>query len=186
MRIAIIGSSTGGPYILEQIFTGFPPVPVCIIVIQHLPAAFTQSFKGHIAALTSMKARVPSEGDVLTEGEILIAPAGKHLILHHNRKISFEDSEKLHGVKPAIDKTMLSLQKRLDDHLAGFILTGMGQDGAAGIAHIKNLGGLTIVQDPATAPIKSMPQAALDTRKVTEILPPAGITRALIHFGSGN
>lgn len=185
MRIAIIGSSTGGPYILEQIFTGFPVIPVSIIIIQHLPAAFTRAFKGHITALTPMKVRIPSVGDVLTEGEILIAPAGTHLILDHNRKIGFEDSERLHGVKPSIDKTMLSLQMRREDHLAGIILTGMGQDGAAGIAHIHGLGGLTIVQDPATAPIKTMPLAALDTRKVTEILTPAGITRALIQFGSG-
>lgn len=185
MRIAIIGSSTGGPYILEQIFSGFPQTPICIIIIQHLPGAFTPAFRGHIGALTPMKVIVPAAGDQLREGEIFIAPAGKHMILEHNRTIRLDDGEKLHGVKPAIDRTMLSLEKRHEDHLAGIILTGMGQDGAAGIAHIKDLGGLTIAQDLATSPIKSMPQSAMDTRKITEILNPSGITRALIRFGIG-
>ncbi len=183
MKIVIIGSSTGGPYILEQIFAKFPQTPICIIIIQHLPSSFTNAFRGHIEALTLMKVRVPVQGEQLTEQVIFIAPAGRHMILERNRTIHFDDGEKLHGVKPSIDKTMLSLEKRYEDHLAGIILTGMGQDGAAGIAHIKDLGGLTIVQDLTTAPIKSMPQSALDTRKVTEILTPSGITHALIQFG---
>lgn len=184
MKIAIIGSSTGGPYILEVIFTHFPSVPIVIIIVQHLPQAFTETFKGHIAALTKMNVLVGTEGYHLKEGEIIIAPAGSHLILERNHSIHLDDGPKLHGVKPSIDNTMLSLQKNAGDHLTGIILTGMGQDGAAGMAHIKSLGGHTIVQDLQTAPIKSMPQAALDTGKVMEILSPEAIARALITFGS--
>lgn len=186
MKIAIIGSSTGGPYILEVIFAHFPVVPMVIIIVQHLPLAFTETFKGHIAALTPMKVLVGDAGHQLTEGEIIIAPAGKHLLLDHNRTIQLDDGEKLHGVKPSVDRTMLSLRRIEGDRLLGIVLTGMGQDGAAGIAHIKNIGGHTIVQDPATAPIKSMPQSALDTGKTMEILPPTEITKALIRFGSGH
>ncbi|PWR73806.1 CheB methylesterase domain-containing protein [Methanospirillum lacunae] len=185
MKIAIIGSSTGGPHILEEIFTGFPVVPIVIIIIQHLPEAFTKTFRGHIADLTGMETVIAEEGFRLAEGRIIIAPAGRHLVLEKNRMIHLDDGPKLHGVKPSIDRTMLSLQHVEGDRLLGIELTGMGQDGAAGISHIRSLGGYTIAQDPATAPIKSMPQAALDTGQIREVLTPRGITKVLVKFGSG-
>ncbi|HWQ67889.1 MAG TPA: chemotaxis protein CheB [Methanospirillum sp.] len=184
MRIAVIGSSTGGPYILEKIFTNFPKIPAAIIIVQHLPLAFTKTFQTHISSLTSMAVNVASSGYSLHEGEILIAPSGKHLVLDHNRRVLLQDGEKVHGVKPAIDCTMLSLHSFTEDRLCGIVLTGMGQDGAAGVAHIRNLGGTTIAQDPGTSPIRSMPQAAIDTGKVLEVLAPEGIRQALISFGN--
>lgn len=185
MKIAIIGSSTGGPHILEQIFTGFPVVPIVIIIVQHLPEAFTKTFRGHIDSITDMNTVIATEGLRLVEGKIIIAPAGRHLVLEQNRIIHLEDGPKLHSVKPSIDRTMLSLKHVEGDRLLGIELTGMGQDGAAGISHIRSLGGYTIVQDPVTAPIRSMPQAALDTGQVREVLTPKEITKALVKFSSG-
>lgn len=184
MKIVIIGSSTGGPFILEQIFAQFPKIPAVIIIVQHLPQNFTTAFCEHISILTQMQVLIAPSTYHIREGEIFIAPAGKHLVLSNNRSIIFQDGEKLHGVKPAVDYTMLSLRKREEDLLAGIVLTGMGQDGAAGIAHIKSLNGMTIAQDPNTAPIRSMPQAAIDTGKVNEILSPVDIRKALIKFGT--
>ncbi len=184
MKIVIIGSSTGGPYILEQIFAQFPKIPAVIIIVQHLPQNFTNAFCEHIKNLTQMQVLIASSAYHIREGEILIAPAGKHLLLSNNRNIIFQDGEKLHGVKPAVDYTMLSLRNRVEDHLAGVVLTGMGNDGASGIAHIKCIKGLTIAQDPNTSPIRSMPQAAIDTGMVTEILSPLDISKALIRFGT--
>jgi two-component system chemotaxis response regulator CheB len=183
MRLVIIGSSTGGPYILEQIFTQFPVIPAVIIIVQHLPQNFTDTFCKHLGMLARMQVRIATHLYQFHEGEILIAPAGKHLVLSNNRSIMLQDGDKLHGVKPAADYAMLSLHQREEDHLAGVVLTGMGQDGAVGIAHIKKLGGHTIAQDPTTSPIKSMPQAAIETGKITDVLSPAEITMALIQFG---
>jgi len=185
MRIAVIGSSTGGPFILETILSQFPRLFAVIIIVQHLPGNFTETFRSHISILTAMKVMIASDNQQISEGEILVAPAGKHLILEKNRIIRFHEGEKLHGVRPAADCTMLSLINRVDDKLAGIVLTGMGQDGANGIVHISNLKGLTIVQDPMTAAIMSMPQSAIETGKVREILSPAEIREALIRFGSG-
>jgi two-component system, chemotaxis family, protein-glutamate methylesterase/glutaminase len=185
MKIAIIGSSTGGPHILEEVFTRFPVVPIVIIIVQHLPEAFTKTFRGHIADMTGMNTVIAEEGLKLSERKIIIAPAGRHLILEQNRIVHLEDGPKLHGVKPSIDRTMLSLQNVDGDRLLGIELTGMGQDGAAGISYIRSIGGYTIVQDPVTAPIKSMPQAAIDTGQVREILTPKAITKALVKFSSG-
>jgi two-component system chemotaxis response regulator CheB len=185
MRITVIGSSTGGPYILEKIFSKFPVVRGVIILVQHLPHSFTPAFRNHISVLTNMNVIIPQSGHHIHEKEIIVAPAGQHLILEQNRTIVFTNGEKKHGVRPAVDCTMLSLVQQREDSLMGVILTGMGQDGAEGIVHIRNLGGHTIVQDPASCPIRSMPQAAIDTGKVNEILTPEKIREALIIFGSG-
>ena len=136
MKIIIIGSSTGGPYILEQIFSQFPLLPVCIIIIQHLPLNFIQPFRDHINELTVMDTEVIKEGTKLTDNRIYIAPAGYHLLLRKNRECFLDSSEKLHGVRPAIDRTMLSLVERVGDDLMGVILTGMGHDGAQGVAYM--------------------------------------------------
>lgn len=185
MRIAIIGSSTGGPYILEEIFARFPRITGAIIIVQHLPPAFTNAFKVHLSALTKMKVIIGMENHTVSEGEIIIAPAGKHLILESNRIIHLVEGEKIHGVMPAVDQTMTSLKNRVDDRYAGIILTGMGQDGAKGIMYIKNLKGITIAQDPKTAPIASMPQSAIETGMVSHVLGPEEIRKALIRFGMG-
>lgn len=184
MRIAVIGSSTGGPYILEQIFSQFPIVPAVFILVQHLPQSFTPAFRNHISVLTKMKVIIPESGYTIHDGEIIIAPAGQHLVLDQNRAIHFHNGDKRHGVRPAVDCTMLSLINRKDDTLIGVVLTGMGQDGAEGLVHIHHLGGITIVQDPCTCPIRSMPQAAIETGKVKDILTPEKIKQTLIKFGS--
>lgn len=185
MKIAIIGSSTGGPYILEEIFARFPTIMGAIIIVQHLPPTFTNAFKAHISALVQMKVLIATENHPVSEGEIIIAPAGKHLILESNRIIHLLEGEKIHGVMPAVDQAMISLKNRVDDRYAGIILTGMGQDGAKGIIHIRNLNGITIAQDPKTAPIASMPQSAIETGMVSHILGPGEIRKALIRFGMG-
>jgi two-component system chemotaxis response regulator CheB len=182
MKIVVIGSSTGGPYILEEIFSRFPKISAVIIIIQHLPPTFTFTFRSHLSALTSMDVVIGSEAHQITEGQIIVAPSGKHLLLEKNRIIRLDDGEKIHGVRPAADFTMLSLKQRVEDRFLGIVLTGMGQDGAKGIVHINSLKGMTIVQDPSTAAIMSMPQAAIETGMVTEVLPPSGIRRVLLNF----
>lgn len=184
MKIIIIGSSTGGPFILEQVFAQFPVVPAAIIIIQHLPPSFIQPFRNHIAALTQMETRVIEDGSRISEKKIFIAQAGYHLLLVNNRDCMLDSGVKIHGVRPAIDRTMLSMQKRTDDHLMGIILTGMGQDGAEGMIHLHSCGAVTIVQDPGTAPIKSMPMAAIETGQIDHILPPDIIREKMIEFGS--
>jgi two-component system, chemotaxis family, protein-glutamate methylesterase/glutaminase len=183
MKIIIIGSSTGGPYILEQIFSGFPDLQLAIIIIQHLPASFIEVFRRHIISFTKMEVLVVEDHCVLSERKIFVAPSGFHLLINNNRICTLNLDDKMHGVRPAVDKTMLSLQKRKDDHLMGIILTGMGRDGADGIIHMHSCGAITIAQDPASSPIKSMPQAAIDTGHIDQICTPGCIRQKMIEFG---
>lgn len=182
MKIIIIGSSTGGPYILEKILSGFPIINVAIIIVQHLPSTFIHTFRNHIAALTKMEVLIAHKENPLSEKKIFIAPAGFHLHLHNNRTFLLNSGEKLHGVRPAVDHTLLSFQKRSEDKILGIILTGMGRDGADGISYLHRIGGVTIAQDPNTAPIKSMPLASIETGEIEHILIPDQIREKMISF----
>ena len=86
-------------------------------------------------------------------------------------------------VRPSIDVCMLSLKNENKHEVMGIILTGMGFDGAEGLAHIKDIGGSTVIQDPRTCTIKSMPEAALKSEKVDYVLTPEGIKKIVIEFG---
>ena len=182
MKIIIIGSSTGGPFILESVFSDFPVIHAVIIIVQHLPPTFTKAFYKHIFSLTKMPVSIVSEGEKIKKPHIYIAPAGKHLLIANNRTFSLSDKEKLHGVRPAVDLTMMSMLKRTEDSIMGIVLTGMGRDGADGINYLHNLGATTIAQEPATAPIKSMPQSAIETGLIDLILTPDKIRDAIISF----
>lgn len=182
MRIIIIGSSTGGPFILEKIMAGVPLLKTAMIIVQHLPPTFSLTFRNHIAALTKMEVVIAKDNSVLTEGHIFIAPAGFHLHVQNNRLLILHSGDKIHGVRPAVDHTLLSIQRRIEDKFLGIILTGMGRDGADGICHLHRIGGITVAQEPATSPIKSMPQATIETGEVDFILDPDQIREKIITF----
>jgi len=174
--VIIIGSSTGGPQVLEEIFSGVKRVPAAIIIVQHLSQAFVPLLGVQIHGACGAPVVIPSDGDPVISGTIYLAPAGRHLLLRNNRIFSFSDAEKVHGVRPSIDSTMKSLRPGPGNRYMGVLLTGMGEDGAEGITHIKKLGGVTVVQDPGTCAIRSMPLAAIATGSADYILPPDAIT----------
>jgi two-component system, chemotaxis family, protein-glutamate methylesterase/glutaminase len=180
--IIIIGSSTGGPQVLEKIFSSVVRVSSAIIVVQHLFHTFVPLLGVQIHKACGAPVIIPSEGDSIRAGTVYIAPGGQHILLRNNRTFTFSDAEKLHGVRPSIDITMNSLRPGTGNRIMGVLLTGMGEDGAKGIAHIKKLGGVTVVQDPGTCVIRSMPLAAIATGSVDYILPPDAIADMINKF----
>ena len=182
MKIIIIASSTGGPFILESVLSDLPVLNAVIIIVQHLPPSFTRSFCRQISSLTKMPVSIAADRETITSPHVYTSPAGKHLLIGKNRTFTLSDTEKLHGVRPAADLTMMSMLKRSEDSLMGIVLTGMGRDGADGINYLHSLGAVTIAQDPSTAPIKSMPQAAIETGQVDLILTPDQIRDAIVSF----
>ena len=183
-NIIIIGSSTGGPIILEQIFSGLPKMPVVILIVQHLRPFFMSDFQSHIQVQTGMQVTIPKEGQIIEGGYVYIAQADKHMILQKNRMISFIESEKVNSVRPSIDVTMKSLKKDKNISILGIILTGMGRDGTEGMQYLKSIGGITIAQDPSTASIRTMPINAISTGIVDTICTPDGIKQAILNFAN--
>ncbi|MEI6840779.1 MAG: chemotaxis protein CheB [Methanomicrobiales archaeon] len=181
--IIVIGSSTGGPQVLEEIFSRVVRVPAAIIIVQHLSHSFVPMLGVHIHEACGAPVVIPSDGESACSGTIYLAPAGRHLLLRNNRVFSFSDTEKVNGVRPSIDSTMRSLRPGLGGRCMSILLTGMGVDGAKGIDHIKKTGGVTVVQDPETCAIRSMPLAAIATGSVDYILPPDEIAGMINQFG---
>lgn len=183
MKLIIIGSSTGGPRILFDIFADLPMQRAVIIIVQHMPASTTSRLAKRLSQLTVNEVIIPEQGTRIIPGKIYIAPGDFHLILNNYEDFSLTDTEKVNFVRPSIDVFMLALKPGLKHDLLGIVLTGMGFDGAEGLAHIKDIGGTTIVQDPRTCTIKSMPEAALKTEKVDLILSPEEIRKNIFDFG---
>lgn len=180
----VVGASTGGPKIVEGILYDLPiELDARVLVVQHMPAEFTDRLAARLDALCEYDVREASDGDRITGGEVLIAPGDRHMEVAHasdrGLRVRLTDDERVHGVRPAIDVTMESAAERVDPPLVGVALTGMGKDGAAGISAIKAAGGTTIAQDSETSPVFGIPRQAIATGAVDHVLPAGGIAAGI-------
>ncbi len=183
MKFIIIGSSTGGPRVLFDICEDLPVLNAVTLIIQHMPPSTTIRLARRLSQLTGNEIIVPEKETTVRPGAIYLAPGDMHMILEHYSSVTIHNSEKVHFVRPSIDVTMTPLKADPRHEIVGVILTGMGMDGAEGLAHLKEIGGTTIVQEPRTCTIRSMPEAALKTEKVDLVLTPAEIKKYMMVFG---
>ena len=152
-----------------------PRLRAAIVIVQHIPASFTESLRSLLQACTEMDIIIAKEGIIPQESQVIIAPTGHQLIFRKDKTIDLSVTTRLHFVCPAVDYTMLSIQEKMYKQVTGIVLTGMGHDGTKGIEHINSIGGITIAQDPETAPIATMPLFAINTGTVQFILTPEEI-----------
>jgi two-component system, chemotaxis family, protein-glutamate methylesterase/glutaminase len=184
MKFILIGSSTGGPRILFDIFTDLPQIPAVILIVQHMPVSTATRLAKRLTQLTHNPVVIAENKQIISPGTILIAPGDQHLTMKNYEVILLNDEDKVNFVRPSIDVTMLSLKKDIRHQILGIILSGMGSDGAEGLAHLKDIGGITIVQDPHSCTIRSMPESALKTEKVDLTLTPEEIRKKMIEFAT--
>jgi two-component system chemotaxis response regulator CheB len=177
LHIIVVGASTGGTRILPIILGRLKPLRACILIVQHMPEFINASFVKTLKMYCPMPVCLASNGTLLQNGVVLVAPGGIHCSLVQNKSIRLWQGERVNFVCPSIDVTMKSLQPpEPGGSITGIILTGMGRDGAAGIIHIKQLGGLTLAQDHASSAIFGMPDEAARTGCVDQVLNPAEIS----------
>lgn len=189
-RLIAIGSSTGGPVALRHILMSMPAhLPAPIVIAQHMPKAFTESFSERLSKKCRIKVLESKEGDVLKDGHAYIAPGDKHMrIVCENGRLltALEEGDRIRGGRPSADLLLSSAADAAGNNSIGVILTGMGGDGARGIKRIKECGGCTIAQDESTSLVWSMPSAAIRLGVVDQVLPLEDIPRALlIEIGVG-
>ena len=165
-NIVIIGSSAGGPRILKELFIDLPRLNGCFVIIQHMPKFVNKSLCDTLNKNTKMDVKIASMGELLLAGSVYMAPSEKHLKLVKNREIMLMKGEKVNFACPSIDVTMKSMVKEYDKKIIGIVLSGMGRDGAEGICHIKQIGGITIAQNEETSVIFGMPKEAINTGQV--------------------
>lgn len=170
--VVIIGASTGGPQTLRRLISRLPTLEACVLIVLHMPKHVNWSIRKSISDSTRMDVRLAEDGMEMENGVILIAPSEVHMVIENNRYIRLVEGPKVNFVCPSIDVTMQSVQPEPPIKVIGVILTGMGSDGAGGIAHVRDIGGVTIAQDEETSTVYGMPRAAADTGRLDYILPP--------------
>jgi two-component system chemotaxis response regulator CheB len=182
----LIGSSTGGPQMVEQVLSELPlEADFRVLVVQHMPDGFTDRFAKRLDARSDYDVREASHGERIGGGEGLVAPGGKHMVVsnyHSGRlRVKLNEDPPVNSVRPAVDMTMSSAAEVIDDHMTAVILTGMGEDGAAGIKSVKAVGGGTIAQDEETSAVFGMPKRAIETGYVDEVLPIEDIPEGILE-----
>jgi two-component system chemotaxis response regulator CheB len=182
-KVVAVGSSTGGPAALMQIFSAFPSAPQCsFVVAQHMPAGFTRGFAERIDRLTRLRAIESEGGEILSPGTVLIAPGGKHLEFESaggdvvTKLVATDDRDKY---TPSVDRLFESAAKHLGADLLAVVLTGMGDDGRSGVRSVNLAGGSVIAESESTAVIFGMPQQAIRTGLVDRVLPLGEIAAAI-------
>lgn len=163
-KLVAIGTSTGGPVALQNIITALPATfPVPIILIQHMPAAFTGAFAQRLNTLSKIEVKEAADGDVLKPGHAYLAPGGKQMLLEGNEhgariRIKEDDSPRI-TFKPSVDISFGSAAKVFQDKVLAVVLTGMGSDGRDGSRLLKQFGSRIWAQDEASSVVYGMPQA---------------------------
>lgn len=170
--IVLIGASTGGPRALTKILTSIDKkINLPILIVQHMPIGFTKSFAERLNRTLNNYTVVEAENRMSIESNnIYVAKGGIHLEVSENKKIKFDNSSSIWGVKPAVDKLFISASEVYKEKTLACILTGMGRDGAEGIKTVKKHGGITIAESQETCLIYGMPKAAIETGKIDFIL----------------
>jgi two-component system chemotaxis response regulator CheB len=162
-RVIAIGASTGGPPALFRVLRGLPAdFPTPILVVQHIAAGFGAGLVEWLDRSVPATVRVASEGDTARPG-VWLAPDDAHLVVESSLAFSLDRETRSGAHMPSVDMLFESLAAAVGDETVGVVLTGMGTDGANGVAAIRDAGGFAIAQDEASSAVYGMPRAARDS-----------------------
>jgi two-component system, chemotaxis family, protein-glutamate methylesterase/glutaminase len=173
-KVVAIGVSTGGPnalqYLLAQIPEEFGGV---ILVVQHMPEGFTEMFAQRLNEASALEVKEAQSGDLLLAGRVLICPGNRHLRVRrmgHGDIAVLADLPRVNGHRPSVDVLFESVAQEFGKNAIAVLMTGMGDDGAAGMKMILDAGGTTLAQSPDTCVVDSMPRAAIDRGYATRVI----------------
>ncbi len=171
-KVVIVGISTGGPAALTRVIPALPHnTRFATLVVQHMPAQFTANLAERLDGLSAVTVREARNGDIPRPGVVLIAPGDRHLEFDDGGAVRLTDGPPVNGCRPAADVTMTSAARVYGRKCIGVVMTGMGKDGAAGLAAIKSADGKTLAQDQETSVIFGMPRAAIEAGVVDDVAP---------------
>lgn len=181
--VVALAASTGGLEALSQILDNLPiGFPAAITIVQHLAPDHRSFLPQIFAHHTSLTVKQAEAGEALKAGIIYIAPPDHHLLIAANGTLQLSQTERVNFVRPSADQLFSTLAMSCKQRAIAVVLSGYGHDGAMGIQQVKRLGGVTIVQDPATAEAPAMPLAAINTGAVDLILPLHQIAPTLVKL----
>ena len=183
--IIAIGSSTGGTIALREVLSPLPADMPGIVIVQHMPKAFTASFAESLNNECLLNVCEAKEGEKVERGKVLISPGDQHMMLKLVGKdytVTLNSGELVNRHRPSVDVLFRSVANLVGKKSTGVILTGMGDDGAAGMLEMHNAGSLTLAQDEESCVVYGMPRKAVEFGAVDEVKNLEGIVKRLIQL----
>jgi two-component system chemotaxis response regulator CheB len=183
-RVVAIGTSTGGTLALEEVLTALPRVTPGIVIVQHMPEKFTAAFAERLNKLCQLEVKEARHGDRVLPGRALIAPGGKHMLLRRdgaNYHVDVIDGPLVNRHRPSVDVLFRSVAKQAGANALGIIMTGMGDDGAAGLLEMRKAGARTVAQDEESCVVYGMPKEAVKRGGVEKSVPLNAINREILQ-----
>ena len=166
IEVIAIGISTGGPNALRDVLASIDStVKQPILIVQHMPAGFTEEFAASLDGICSLKVTEAKDSEPLVSGHVYIAPGGYHMFVEHSMLgyfIKLSQNEPRNGHRPSCDVLFESIAKLFQNNALGVIMTGMGRDGAAQLAEMRKKGAWTLGQDQASSIVYGMPKVAFE------------------------
>ena len=183
--IIALGASTGGTEAIKVVARGLPADTPAIVITQHLPAAFSESFIKHVDMASKMTALIPKHGQTVENGHIYLAPGDRHMeVVREGSRyvIKLLDTEPVNRHKPAVDVMFRSVARCAGPNAIAVLLTGMGADGAAGMKEIHDAGAKTIIQDEQSSVVWGMPGSAFKLGCADFVLPLDDVARKIVSL----
>jgi len=171
-KVVAIGASTGGTEALRQLLQAMPPDGPGIVIVQHMPEIFTAAFAKRLNESCAIEVKEAANGDRVLEGRALIAPGNRHTMLRRSGGhyiVEVAEGPLVSRHRPSVDVLFRSVAQAAGPNAVGVILTGMGDDGAAGMLEMKQAGAFNIAQDEASCVVFGMPKEAITHGGVDEV-----------------
>ncbi|MBN2002499.1 MAG: chemotaxis protein CheB [Anaerolineae bacterium] len=183
-QLIVIGASAGGTAAFRQLLPMFPAhYPIPMVIAQHLHPMQENTLILHFNTLCNLTVKEADEKEAIKPGHVYFAPPNYHLLIESDRTFSLSVDAKVNYSRPSIDVLFECAADVYAPHLIGVVLTGANNDGAHGLQSIQEGGGLAIVQDPSTAEVAYMPQAALTATQTRHVLSLHDIGNLLLEKG---
>jgi two-component system chemotaxis response regulator CheB len=183
-KVVAIGASTGGTEALKDLLSALPPDFPGLVMVQHMPEAFTRPFSERLNSLCRIHVQEAKDGDRILPGHALLAPGGHQMqVVRRGMEYAVKvyRGERVNRHLPSVDVLFSSCARQLGKNAIGVLLTGMGSDGAKGMLEMKVAEAYTIAQDEATCVVFGMPREAIQLGAVDQVLPLGRIPTALLH-----
>lgn len=180
-----IAASTGGPRALSQVLGSLPAnLGAAVLIVQHMPPGFTSTLAARLSGVTPLPVVEASGGETVEPDRVWLAPGDFHMRVRRvdgTVKIALDQRESIWGTRPAADALFPSVAEAFGGRSVGVVLTGMGRDGANGLAAIRASGGRTIAQDEATSVVYGMPGRAVEQGAAEQVVSLDGIAGAIVE-----
>lgn len=184
-KVIAIGASTGGTEAIREVLTALPPNAPPTVIVQHMPRLFTCSFAKRLDSLCRVRVKEASDGDVLVDGHVLIAPGGDtHLEIVRSGAtygVRLVKAPPVAHHRPSVDVMFTSCARAVGPNAVGAILTGMGSDGARGLLAMRRAGAKTFAEDESTCVVFGMPKEAIACGAAAQVLPIERMASALLR-----